>query len=111
MHSPGIEPGAHAWKASMLPLHQECLKGGLERRNRTADYLRTDKPLQSNALPLSYLEIMGILFHPIYIYIISLILFLPKMIYFIRFHLILPSRAKSSRSPFGIHPQILTVNN
>ena len=26
MHSPGIEPGAGAWKAPMLPLHQECEK-------------------------------------------------------------------------------------
>ena len=24
MHRPGIEPGAHAWKASMLPLHHRC---------------------------------------------------------------------------------------
>ena len=36
MHSPGIEPGAGAWKAPMLPLHQECGKS-LEKRNRTAD--------------------------------------------------------------------------
>ena len=24
MHPPGIEPGAGAWKAPMLPLHQGC---------------------------------------------------------------------------------------
>ena len=24
MHPPGIEPGAPAWKANMLPLHHEC---------------------------------------------------------------------------------------
>ena len=24
LHRPGIEPGALAWKASMLPLHQRC---------------------------------------------------------------------------------------
>ena len=24
MHCPGIEPGAAAWKAAMLPLHQQC---------------------------------------------------------------------------------------
>ena len=30
MHSPGIEPGAGAWKAPMLPLHQECGKKSRE---------------------------------------------------------------------------------
>lgn len=35
IHSPGIEPGGLAWKASMLPLHQECF--GLARRIRTTD--------------------------------------------------------------------------
>lgn len=49
MHSPGIEPGAHAWKASMLPLHQECLC--LEGRNRTADYLRTETTTIKRSAP------------------------------------------------------------
>lgn len=26
LHSPGIEPGVLAWKARVLPLHQECLE-------------------------------------------------------------------------------------
>lgn len=43
MHSPGIEPEAHAWKARMLPLHQECLFKikRLESRNRTSDQWKT----------------------------------------------------------------------
>eukprot|EP01045_Picozoa_sp_COSAG04_P011674 COSAG04_NODE_760_length_10536_cov_15.103564_1_plen_183_part_00 len=24
VHCPGIEPGSHAWEASMIPLHQQC---------------------------------------------------------------------------------------
>ena len=24
LHCPGIEPGSKAWKALMLPLHQQC---------------------------------------------------------------------------------------
>ena len=26
LHQPGIEPGAQAWEACMLPLHYWCLK-------------------------------------------------------------------------------------
>jgi len=45
MHSPGIEPESNAWKALMLPLHQECYK------SQEPDLNQRPMELQSTALP------------------------------------------------------------
>ena len=42
MHPPGIEPGAPAWKANMLPLHHGCCKC-VATRNRTWVFSATTK--------------------------------------------------------------------
>ena len=32
MHTPGVEPGSHAWEACMMPLHYVCLWCDLEKK-------------------------------------------------------------------------------